>query len=138
MSTERRLRRNGAEYGRLYDNQIKDMVERNVATKLSREDVMRYEGPVHYIPHHEVLKPESKTTPLRIVFNSSASFMRHVLNDYWAKGPNILNDLLSVLLRFRQDSVAVAGDISKMYNAVRMAEPDQHVHSISVEGFKCK
>ena len=127
-STERRLWRNGAEYGRLYDNQIKDMVERNVASKLSREDVMRYEGPVHYIPHHEVLKPESKTTPLRIVFNSSASFMRHVLNDYWAKGPNILNDLLSVLLRFRQDSVAVAGDISKMYNAVRMAEPDQHVH----------
>ena len=94
------------------------MVKRNVARRLGNEELARYEGPVHYLPHHEVLKPSSKTTPLRIVFNSSASFMGHVINDYWAKGPNVLNDLLTVLLRFRHEQTAVAGDISKMYNAI--------------------
>jgi hypothetical protein len=44
-----------------------------------------HKGPVQYIAHHEVLKPEPNSTPVRIVFNSSASFMGHVLNDYWAK-----------------------------------------------------
>jgi hypothetical protein len=44
--------------------------------------------------------------------------MGHVINYYWAKGPNVVNYLLTVLLRFRHDRIAVAGDISKMYNAV--------------------
>ncbi|CAC5362061.1 unnamed protein product [Mytilus coruscus] len=87
-----------------------------------------HSGPVHYIPHHEVLKPESKSTPLRIVFNSSSSYMGHTLNDYWAKGSNVINDLLAVLIRFRQESIALAGDISKMYNAIRLSSLDQHTH----------
>jgi hypothetical protein len=59
-----------------------------------------HKGPVQYIPHHEVLKPDSNSTPVRIVFNSSASFMRHVLNDYWANGSNIMNALIAVRIRF--------------------------------------
>ena len=54
--------------------------------------------------------------------------MGHILNNYWAKGPNMLNDMLGVLLRFRQEKIAIAGDISKMYNSVRISEQDQHVH----------
>jgi uncharacterized protein YbbC (DUF1343 family) len=29
-----------------------------------------HKGPVQYIPHHEVLKPESNSTPVRIVKHS--------------------------------------------------------------------
>ena len=50
------------------------------------------------------------------------------MNDYWLKGPCVLNDMLGVLLRFRQDYVAAVGDISKMYNAVHLSIVDQHVH----------
>ena len=33
---------------------------------------------------------EFSSTPLRIVFNSSASYMGQKLNEFWAKGPDIL------------------------------------------------
>ena len=126
-ATERRLRKN-ADHARVYDEQIKDMLTRNVARKLSKEELTNYKGPTHYIAHHEVLKPESKSTPVRIVFNSSANYMGHVLNEYWAKGPDLLNNLLGILIRFRENKVAFIGDIKKMYHTVKTSELDQHTH----------
>ena len=78
--------------------------------------------------HHEVLRPEKKSTPIRIVFNSSANFQGHCLNDYWMKGPDLLNSLFGVILRFRENAVAISGDISKMYYRILIPERDQHVH----------
>ncbi|XP_062600980.1 uncharacterized protein LOC134262619 [Saccostrea cucullata] len=113
-STEQRLKKTGDEHTQEYQKQIDDMVQRKATRKLSPVEVTSYKGPVHYLPHHEVLKPESSSTPLRIVFNSSASYMGHVINDYWAKGPKVLNDLLSILLKFRENQVGLVGDISKI------------------------
>lgn len=62
------------------------------------------------------------------MFNSSASYMGHVLNEYYAKGPDILGDLWGILIRFRQRPVAIAGDISKMYNSVLISELDKMTH----------
>ena len=97
------------------------------APKLKKQELETYKGPVHYIAHHEIVRPE-KTTPIRIVFNSSASFQGHRLNDYWMKGPDLLNSLFGVTLRFRENEVAVTGDISKMYHRVLIPEQDQQVH----------
>ena len=83
---------------------------------------------MHYISHHEVLRPESKSTPVRIIFNSSAVFQGHRLNDYWMKGLDLLNDLFKVVLRCRENEVAFVGDISKMYHRIRIPEADQQVH----------
>ena len=82
----------------------------------------------HYVSHHEFLRPESKSTPLRIVFNSSAVYIGHKLNDYWMKGPDLLNDLFGVLLRFREGQAAVLGDISQMHHRILIPEVDQQVH----------
>ena len=92
-STEKRLSRN-PKHAETYSLQIQDMVERGAAQKLSQAELDTYEGPTFYLSHHEVLKPDSESTPCRIVFNSSAKFKGHVLNDYWAKGPDMLNNLL--------------------------------------------
>ena len=135
-TTENRLKKLGTEYARKYQSEIEDMISRGVARKLSNEEVQDYKGPVHYIHHHEVLKPESSSTPLRIVFNSSASYMGQKLNDFWAKGPDILNSLLGVLFRFRQNTVAIAGDISKMYHTVKLSTLDEHTHRFCVEGLR--
>ena len=78
--------------------------------KLSEKEINDYKGPVHYISHHAVLRPKSTITPVRVVFNSSATYQGHKLNDYWKKGPDLLNGLFEVILRFRENKV----DISKM------------------------
>ena len=106
------------------------MIDRDVARKLTQEELQKYKGPVHYISHHEVLKPDSKSTPVRIVFNSSANYMGHVLNEYWAKGPDLLNSLLGILIRFRENAIAFIGDIKKMYHTVRTGVIEQHTHRL--------
>lgn len=127
-TTENRLMKLGDEYASRYQSEIEDMVTRGVARKLSNDEIQQYKGPVHYIHHHEVLKPGSSSTPVRIVFNSSATYMGQKLNDFWAKGPDVLNSLMGVLFRFRRDNVAMAGDISKMYHAVKLSKMDEHTH----------
>ena len=127
ISTERRLAKN-ARHAEVYQKQIEDMIDREVARRFSKKELEEYKGPIHYISHHEVLKPDSKSTPVRIVFNSSARYMGHTLNDYWAKGPHLLNDLLGILIRFRGNQIALIGDIKKMYHAVKTKTIEQHTH----------
>ena len=126
-STERRLKKD-PEQGAAYDKQMEEMKEMQFSRKLSKEEMDNYKGPVHYIPHHAVIRPEKKSTPVRIVFNSSSVYQGHALNDYWLKGPDLLNSLFGVVLRFREREVAVMGDISKMYHRILIPEADQHVH----------
>ena len=81
--------------------------------KLSKQEFEEYKGPAQYISHHEVLRPESKSPLVRIVFNSSAVFRGHRLNDYWMKGPDLLNGLFGVVLSFRENEVTFTADISR-------------------------
>ena len=74
------------------------------------------------------MKPDSRSTPCRIVFNSSAKHGGVSLNDCLAKGPSLLNVLLGILLRFRQYKVAFVGDISKMFHSIDIAVEDQMTH----------
>ncbi|XP_022799862.1 uncharacterized protein LOC111337764 [Stylophora pistillata] len=126
-ATERRLMKNQAN-AKAYNEEMKEMEDMKFSRKLTRAELTKYTGPVHYISHHAVLKPEKKSTPLRIVFNSSSVYQGHRLNDYWLKGPDLLNNLFGVLMRFRENQVAISGDISKMYHRVLIPEQDQHVH----------
>ena len=113
------------EHAAANDRQMMEMTEMQFARKLTKQELETYKGPVHYIAHHEIVRPE-KTMPIHIVFNSSASFQGHRLNDYWMKGPDLLNSLFGVILRFRENEVA--GDISKMYHRVLIPEQDLQVH----------
>ena len=112
----------------MYAEQIDDMIERGVARKLTKEELDEYTGPVHYLSHHKVMKPESTSTPCWIVFNSSAKCNGHSVNDYWKKGPDLINNLLGIMIRLREGQVAFAGDIRKMYHAIKMSLVDQHTH----------
>ena len=67
------------------------MDEMEFSGKLSKQTLEEYKCPVHYISHHAVLTPEKKSTPKRIVFNSSALFKWHRLNDYWLQKPLLSN-----------------------------------------------
>ncbi|XP_033119891.1 uncharacterized protein LOC117119180 [Anneissia japonica] len=117
-SLEKRLKKtNSAEQ---YSRAIDDMVEKGFAKKLTEEEKGTYHGPVHYIPHHAVMRPESASTPIRIVFNSSSVCEGSSLNDYWGKGPDLLRNLMGVIMRFREFKIAVAGEISTVKCSIRL------------------
>lgn len=127
-STEKRLQQNPV-LRKMYEDQIQDLLLRKVAVKVDDDEIARYTGPIHYLSHHEVIKEESKSTPCRIVFNASAKYKGQTLNEFWAKGPDLLNNLLGVLLRFREQQFAMVGDIRKMYHAIKLKPGlDQHTH----------
>ena len=69
----------------------------------------------HYLPHHPVHK-ESTTTPIRIVFNASASCGGNPsLNDLLETGPTLTEKLVDSLLTFRQGKYALCSDIAKAF-----------------------
>ncbi|XP_062703664.1 uncharacterized protein LOC134286109 [Aedes albopictus] len=87
--------------------------------------------PVYYMPHHAVLRPDSTTTKLRVVFDASCRTSSGIsLNDALMVGPVVQNDLISTILRFRQHRIAVIADVAKMYRMVRVPEEDQHLQRI--------
>ncbi|XP_062699464.1 uncharacterized protein LOC115268100 [Aedes albopictus] len=79
----------------------------------------------YYIPHSCVIKPDSTSTKLRVVFDASAKTSSNIsLNDIQHSGPVIQRELFDLLLDFRcHDKVATA-DVVKMYRQVNLHEED--------------
>jgi len=73
----------------------------------------------YYIPHHAVIKEDSETTKLRVVFDASCKTTSgHSLNDFLKTGPNLQEDLFDIIMRMRQYKYALAADITKMYRQI--------------------
>ena len=109
-----------------YNEEIDKYLKRGTFIKLSKEELDTYEGPHQYIVHHAVLK-ESKSTPCRVVTNSSFNNGGHSLNSCLPKGPNSLNDMLAITLRFRCHPLVFMFDLSKAYNTMRTGIVERHL-----------
>ena len=62
--------------------------------------------PVWYLPHHPVFHAQ-KPGKVRVVFDCAAKFKGTSLNDQLLQGPDLTNGLLGVIIRFRQEPVAM-------------------------------
>jgi len=67
-----------------------------------------------YLPIFGVYHPK-KVDQIRVVFDSSANYQDLSLNDVLMSGPDLTNNLLGVLLRFRKEPIAVTADIQQMF-----------------------
>lgn len=56
----------------------------------------------------------------RVVFDCAAKFVETSLNDNLLQGPDLINNLVGVLLRFRQDCIALIADIKGMFHEVML------------------
>lgn len=84
-----------------------------------------------YLPHHGVQRAESTTTKYRVVFNASAKTSTGCsLNDLMYKGPNLQQDLQTLLIKWRQYKYAFTADIEKMFRAIWVAPADQQLQQI--------
>lgn len=78
----------------------------------------------HFFPHHPVIRESSSTTKLRGVFNASSPTSTGLsYNDIQCVGPTVQDDLLSILLRFRQHKIIITADVEKMYRQI-LVHPD--------------
>lgn len=78
-----------------------------------------------YIPHHPVVRADSITTRVRVVFNaSSATSNGTSLNDHLLTGPTLQAELPSVILRWRRFRFVYTADIAKMYRQIKIDSRD--------------
>ncbi|XP_052747141.1 uncharacterized protein LOC128199875 [Bicyclus anynana] len=76
----------------------------------------------YYIPHHCVLRPESKSTRLRVVFDASAKdYNGRSLNDTQLIGPKLQSNIFEILLRFREHNIVFMADVRQMYRQISIA-----------------
>nr|XP_061785759.1 uncharacterized protein LOC133576497 [Nerophis lumbriciformis] len=116
---ERRLQRN-ADFHSEYTSFLTDVINKGYAEQVPQHQLKPREGGVWYIPHHGVYHP--RKGKLRVVFDCGAEFKGVSLNSQLLQGPNLTNSLVGVLLRFRQEFVAVMADIEAMFHQVKVAE----------------
>ncbi|XP_055644340.1 uncharacterized protein LOC129780287 [Toxorhynchites rutilus septentrionalis] len=105
---------------------LKHMREISVAEKEIGSEPYPY-----YLPHHAVIRPDSTTTKLRVVFDASCASSSGVsLNDALLVGPVIQQDLLSIIIRFRLRKFAIVADVAKMYRMININPADYHLQRI--------
>lgn len=80
---------------------------------------------VHYLPHRPVLK-ENSTTRIRPVFDASAKEKNSPsLNCCLEKGPNLIEQIPDILIRFRQNKIGVIADIRKAFLQISIHPNDR-------------
>ena len=79
---------------------------------------------VWYLPHHPV-EHINKPGKVRQVANAASKFRGQSLNSNLLAGPDLLNNLLGVLMRFREHPVAVLADIEGMFMQIAIHQIEQ-------------
>ena len=108
---------NNEEYKEEYMKFMANMIEKGYAERVP-SDVDTRPDMTFYINHHGTRHPKKKK--LRIVFNCSQEYNGQSLNKNLLQGPLLTNNLTGVLLRFRQEPVAVTCDIEGMFHQVHV------------------
>ncbi|XP_056001808.1 uncharacterized protein LOC130048781 [Ostrea edulis] len=119
MSFDRNLRSNPIKCKQVVDFMDKLLVNHHAELAPELPAVSeRWYLPMFAVHHPK--KPES----VRVVFDSSAKYKDSSLNSVLLQGPDILNNLLGILLRFRKDKVAATMDVEHMFYNFKV--PEKH------------
>jgi hypothetical protein len=106
-----------------YKAEIVKLLDKNYAEIVPDHEIFTVDR-TWYLPHHAVVT-DKKPDKLRVVFDCSSQYQGRSLNERCLQGPDLINKLLPVLLRFRQHSLAIQADIEAMYNQVRIPAQDR-------------
>ena len=121
-ATTKRLEKIGKleEYHQIMQEQIEKGILEPVPPKPTGENV-------HYVPHQPVIKEESETTKLRIVYDCLAKRNpeQPSLNDCLETGPALQPLLFDIVLRNRMHPYCVTGDIQKAFLQINVDERDR-------------
>ena len=93
------------------------------ARKLTKEEANARSAKTWYLPIHPVENP-NKPGKVRVVNDGAAEYRGVSLNKALRSGPDLLNSLVGVLIRFRTNKVAVSADVEGMFHQVRVKPED--------------
>lgn len=117
----------------IYLNHMKtvDPPGKGLYTNTKNKDRSSY----YYLPHHPVIKEESSTTKLRVVFNASQPTDNgRSINDMLLTGPTIQDELKAILIRWRLLQFVYSADIEKMYRQIKIHKDHQNFQRILWRG----
>lgn len=115
-------------YKLLYIDFMNEYKELNHMTQVKNIDHSKI---YYFLPHHGILRENSLTTKMRVVFNGSAiTSSGWSVNDLQYTGPTIQNDIFNILLRFRQRRYVITADIEKMYRQIEIHSDDRNLQHI--------
>ncbi|XP_059221697.1 uncharacterized protein LOC131996228 [Stomoxys calcitrans] len=121
LKNESRLLRT-PDFKREYDDVLEEYISLGHMRVVSSSNPTDFSH-CYYLPHHAVIKPESTTTKVRVVFNASSSTSNGTsLNDVLLIGPVLQNDLTILILKWRFFQFVFNGDITKMYRQILVDE----------------
>lgn len=107
-----------------YTKFMEELVDKGYAKIVDETRDEEKRGRIWFLPHHSVFNPK-KPDKVRIVFDCAAEYQGTSLNDQVLQGPDLTNSLVGVLLRFRQEPVAIMADIEAMFHQVRVTPEDR-------------
>ncbi|XP_076246401.1 uncharacterized protein LOC143186603 [Calliopsis andreniformis] len=120
ISLERKLDRE-PEYASLYHAEMERFIENGYAVKVN--DQVTTSRP-WYLPHFGV-RSSTKPGKVRLVFDAAAKTTGVSLNGQLESGPDLLQSLPGILLRFRLHECAFKADIKDMFLRIKIREEDR-------------
>ena len=115
LSYLKRKLQNDSKLRKGYSEFISDIIDKGYAEKVPAEKLSRCDGRVWYLPHHGVYHPK-KPEKIRVVFDCPAEYQEKSLNQQLFQGPDLTNNLIGVLVWFRQYEVAYMTDVESMFH----------------------
>ncbi|GBM40840.1 hypothetical protein AVEN_137339-1 [Araneus ventricosus] len=106
-----------------YDQVFRDWIGEGVI-EMVPDNELNVKG--YYLPHHPVFKANSATTKIRPVFDASCKVNRSPsLNYCLFKGSNLIEEITSILLRFREKCIGVTSDIRRAFLQMELNKEDR-------------
>ena len=106
-----------------FDNKIEDSLKKDYIEEI--KDPEPHIGPKTYLPVSVVIKKDRTTTKVRSCMDASAEYKGLSLNKAIRPGPNIQEDMIKVLIRFRKKKTAVSMDVSEMFPQIIVRKQDR-------------
>ena len=100
---------------------MNDYIAKGYARTLTPEEASKSGPRTWYLPHFAVTNC-NKPNKVRIVFDAAAEHEGTSQNKNLLQEPDYTNSLVGVLLRFREEKIALVGDIESMFHQVKVNE----------------
>ncbi|XP_055932093.1 uncharacterized protein LOC129962372 [Argiope bruennichi] len=116
-----------------YENILLNWLDEDIIEEVPTNEMNSYGN---YLPHRAVIKLSSSTTPIRPVFDASARLANYPsLNQCLECGPNLIELIPNILIRFREGQLGVIADIRKAFLQISIPSVIEY-HIQKCEGFE--